>query len=425
MINRFHNQVGRHTSLVGACALLAACLCAPSAIAQDTGADASARERAAKTDEAQDADAPRAGRLARTIAWAEAKMEGSGTRDGFYPELGGLITGAGTSIGPGYRHHVFGDRAIVNASAAMSWRRYSMMQSQLVWPRLLDDRLSVGAQVKYQDFTQVNFFGVGAGSLKSQQTDYRLRDLDASGFASMRANRWLLVSGRAGVLQSVEIERGMSALYPSTTDRFNEVSAPSLTREPRYVHADVALDADTRDVPGYPSRGGRYRISAATYHDQDFSRYSFRRIGADAAQYFPIGASVFAVRGRLDLSQTASGQEIPFYLLPTLGGSNSLRGYLDYRFRDRDLLLLNAEYRIPVARLLDLAAFYDAGTVAPTVGGLGHRLSTDFGAGLRLHSKAHMLARLDVARSREGMRVLLSFTAPLALPNRTVAPYVP
>ena len=35
------------------------------------------------------------------------------------------------------------------------------------------------------------------------------------------------------------------------------------------------------------------------------------------------------------------------------------------------------------------------------------------------------LVRLDVARSVEGMRVSLSFSAPLGLPNKAIAPYVP
>jgi hypothetical protein len=36
-----------------------------------------------------------------------------------------------------------------------------------------------------------------------------------------------------------------------------------------------------------------------------------------------------------------------------------------------------------------------------------------------------MLVRLDVARGEEGTRALVSFSAPLALPNRAIAPYVP
>jgi len=185
------------------------------------------------------------------------------------------------------------------------------------------------------------------------------------------------------------------------------------------------VTADTRDVAGYPMSGGRYRLSVAQFHDQTFGQSSFRRVEADAAQYIPIRRTVVALRARVDLSQTGDGQTVPFYLLPALGGANSLRGFLDYRFRDRDLLMLNAEYRWPLARVIDAAAFYDAGTVAPEASELTRRFHRDYGLGVRVHSATHMLVRLDVARSTEGTRALLTFSTPLALPNRSVAPFVP
>jgi outer membrane protein assembly factor BamA len=353
-------------------------------------------------------------------------MDGaSSPHDGLYPELGGMIPGAGFSAGPGYRHRLFGDAAVVDASAAVSWHRYQMMQAQLTWPRLLDDRLAVGGQVRYQDFTQINFFGIGNTSLKSNQTDYRLKDLDAFGFATVRANAWLSLTGRAGLLRRLDIARGTSTLYPSTGDLFDETSAPGLTQQPNYLHADVAMNVDTRDAPGYPSRGGRYQLSMAMFHDQDFARYSFRRLEADADQYVPLGRSVVALRGRMALSQTGDGQDVPFYLLPTLGGSSSLRGYEDYRFRDRDLLLVGAEYRWPILRRIDAALFYDAGTIAPAASGLSRHLLSDYGAGIRVHSATRMLVRLDIARGQEGMRALVSFSAPVARPNGTLVRSVP
>ncbi len=366
------------------------------------------------------------GPLARGYLWAETRIDGAApASDGFFPEFGGIIPGGGISVGPGYRHRLFGDRAIVRASAAVSPRRYTMMRSDIEWPQLLHHRLSLGGQVKYQDFTQINFFGIGSRSLKSDRTDYRLKDLDALAFGTARLKPWLSVTGRAGLLQRLAIDRGLSTLYPSTAERFDEIGAPGLTQQPNYVHADVAVDVNTLDRPGYPSSGGRYRASVAMFHDRDLARYSFRRFEADAAQYVPLGRSVLAFRGRIDVSQTGPGQEVPFYLLPSLGGSNSLRGYLDYRFRDRDMLLMNAEYRWPILRRVDAAVFYDAGSVASASNLLSRKIYTDYGAGLRLHSATRMLVRLDVARGEEGTRALVSFSAPLALPNRAIAPYVP
>jgi hypothetical protein len=420
---RYHPQ---RVLRVTASVLLSVVACASIAGAQDPQVpDSNVQEQAPRPRDGTSYLTPEPDRLQRTLTWIGSKLDPSAApRDGFYPQFGGMIYGAGFSIGPGFRHHVFGDRAVIDVSAAMSWRRYRAMNAQLAWPRLLDDRLSLGAQVTYQDFTRINYFGIGNDSLKSDRTDYRLSDVDALGFATVRANRWLSISGRAGVLRRLDIEQGTSTVYPPVGERFDEITAPSLVRQPNYAHADVAVEADTRDVRGYPNRGGRYRLSMAAYHDQSFSRYSFRRIEADGAQYLPIGPSVVALRGRVALTQDAM-QDTAFYLLPALGGANSLRGYSDYRFRDRDLLLLTTEYRWPILRMADVAVFYDAGAVAADARSLTRRMHTDYGLGVRVHSDRYMVVRLDVARGGEGTRANLTFTAPLGLSNRTVAPYVP
>ena len=252
--------------------------------------------------------------------------------------------------------------------------------------------------------------------------------MDVLGFAAVRPTPWLSIGGRVGTLRRVGIAAATSALSPSTGDRFDEVTAPGLTRQPDFLHADVSVAIDTQDVPGYPTSGGRYRVSIASFHDQNYAQYSFRRLDADAAQYIPLFHKnwVLTLHGRAVLSQTAAGQEVPFYLLPTLGGSNTLRGFSDYRFRDRDLLLFNAEYRWPLFRALDGALFYDVGTVAPSAQALSMRHAhADYGAGVRLHTTKRTLVRVDVARSAEGIRAIFSFTAPLGAPSRTVAPYAP
>ena len=58
------------------------------------------------------------------VRWMD---EGGPTKDGFYPDLGNMITGAGwISAGPGYHRHLFDGRAFVDGSAAISWRAYKM-----------------------------------------------------------------------------------------------------------------------------------------------------------------------------------------------------------------------------------------------------------------------------------------------------------
>ena len=115
-------------------------------------------------------------------------------------------------------------------------------------------------------------------------------------------------------------------------------------------------------------------------------------------------------------------------MLPSLGGGNTLRGYHDYRFHDRDLLVVNAESRWALFTHVDAAAFVDAGNVAARVSDLNLD-KTSYGGGLRVHSRSATFARLDVAHSREGWLVFLKLSDPFRLNRRalrsTVIPFVP
>jgi hypothetical protein len=396
--------------------------------AQNTPAESVSQDRAAKAQTAPEVHEP--GVFQRTFKWVGNKMKdgSSEPKDGLYPQIGGMIPGAGLSVGPGYRHHLFGDAAVVKASAAISWRRYKMMQSRIEWPALFSNHLSVDAGAKYQDFTQINYFGVGPDSDKSSRTNFRLKNIDIAGSATVRPTHWLSIGGRVGYLRGLDITPGLSSIHPPTHDVFDDATAPGLTVQPRYGHADVFVEADSRDVPGYPTSGGVYRLGLTTFHDLDGSGQSFRRVDADATQYVPLFRRnwIVALRGHVALSQTGAGNEVPFYLMPTLGGRNTLRGYNDYRFRDRNAAFVSAEYRLPVFRKMDAAVFADAGSVAPTAGGVWReRLEHDYGFGLRFHTATRSVARLDVSQGREGRRVSLSLTASLGRSSRNVTPYVP
>ena len=64
-------------------------------------------------------------------------------------------------------------------------------------------------------------------------------------------------------------------------------------------------------------------------------------------------------------TQAGEGQTVPFYLEPTLGGNDFLRGFERYRFYDQSSLLLTAEHRWHLFSGGHAAIFAEAGKVAP------------------------------------------------------------
>jgi hypothetical protein len=374
--------------------------------------------------------------MTSALDWAAgfSPREERGGREGWFPKIGGMITGAGwLAVGPGYRLHLFDDRAIVSAAAQVSWRGYLRGDASFELPRLLDHRLAVGAEGLWQDSTQVNYFGVGPDTAADLRSQYRLQTLDLVGYARYRPERWLALSGRFGWLNSPSLSSATGPFnrdYLDAQTTFPADPAMTLPEQPQFLHAEAAVTVDSRDWRGHPTGGALYRASAGIYSDRTLDAFSFRRYELEGAQFIPLfrKAWIVALHGWGAFSEADAGHAVPFYMLPGLGGANTLRGYPNFRFHDRHLLLATAESRWPLFQHIDAAVFVDAGTVAARVGDLGFERTT-YGFGFRVHSHQATTARVDVARGREGWQLLFRLNDALTLgrlTRRTAAvPFVP
>jgi outer membrane protein assembly factor BamA len=212
-------------------------------------------------------------------------------------------------------------------------------------------------------------------SRKEDRTNYRLEDFRSGGNAGIRLDDHV----KAGVhLDWIEtnVGKGTDPRSPSIEPLFGATDLAALDKQPRYLETGAFMEFDSRDETNNPHSGGHYSAKWSRFLDQGENRYGFDQFDAEAQQYFPFlnNRRVIALRGKTTLTRTADGQEIPFFMQPTLGGSEDLRGFTEFRFRDRNLVVMNAEYRWEAFAGLDLALFADAGQVASTV----HRL--DLGA---------------------------------------------
>ena len=141
----------------------------------------------------------------------------------------------------------------------------------------------------------------------------------------------------------------------------------------------------------------------------------FRQVNYEAIQHVPIlrESWVISLHGLVETTWRKSDQDVPFFLMPALGGGSNLRGYSSWRFRDRHSLLLQAEWRIMANRFFDTAVFYDTGKVASRTADLDfNHLKNDYGFGARFHTPFATVLRIDVARSQEGTTLVFS-TSPV------------
>ena len=172
---------------------------------------------------------------------------------------------------------------------------------------------------------------------------------------------------------------------------------------------DAALLQQNGDVGSVWGLSGGYFLPVPSFlHDS----------GDDTEENAPTDVLAFG------LSTEFTAGSLPFFALPSLGGSKDLRGYIAGRWRDRTSWELTLEYRfwllprgfpIPFTDKIRVerfgaAVFYEAGNVAKN----GSQLFTSpvrssYGFGIRASLERAAPFRVDIGFSDEGVNVEAGF----------------
>jgi hypothetical protein len=374
-------------------------LSSTSALGQDTRTEEIARQQAEKATRLRPNVATGA---EKTLEWVEAHFT---SPNAVYLTFGGLYPSAG--FGPGVAvRRAFGP-ARFNAGVAYSLRGYKMAQASLDFPELAGEKLEIDTQVRWDDATQVPFYGIGSESREEDRVNFGLKSLEFGGRLAFKPVRWYRIGGGLS-FRRLE-DRAGEGSHPSI-ETIGGSAAPGLFQEARYRQATAFTSIDWRESPGYTRSGGLYSL---TFHDFNASDnpFSFRRLDAEVQQFLPLLNEhwVLAFRGLVQAADVDDGQLVPYYLLPSLGGARRHRGFSDFRFHDENMMLVTAEYRWLPSRVIDMALFVDAGKVTHQRRDLNFSdLKTAYGIGIRIHGPTFTPLRLDVANSREGLRFHLT-----------------
>jgi hypothetical protein len=332
---------------------------------------------------------------------------------GIYPRLGSFVTGSGFALGPGYRDRtLFGNRATLDVSGAISSKKYWVAEAKLSTTALARGRAFGEVYGRHRDMPEETFFGLGPDSLRSDITTFTLRDTAVGASGGVRLVPWLALGGGVEGLAASTAD-GHRKNTPNIDSVFSVEEVPGFGASPGFVHSSVFIDVNFREPRGNPRDHGQYRVTLNRFTDHDDVGVGFKRIDVDVQQYFSIlhQKRVLALHGLYSTSVTDPGDQVPFYLQQYLGGSETLRGFRDYRFRGPHVLLLQAEYRFEVFTALDFALFYDAGKVAMQRADLDLRdLETNAGFGFRFGTIQGVFLRLDAAfGSADGPHYYMKF----------------
>ena len=361
----------------------------------------------------RDADQGEIGAIDKAKRWAEEKhiVERIAPREGLYVRFGDMTTGSGLALGPGYRKYLFNERVFADVSAGLSTKLYKAFDAKARWAQFWNDRVELWSDFRYRDYPQEDYFGPGENSSVDARTSYAIESTDIAGRALVRVVPWLRVGTDIGYFNP-NLGPGKDDNVPSIERLFGDGDAPGLVAQPDFLHHTLFAEVDYRDVRGNPSRGGFYRAAFGTWEDVTLERYDHHRFDAEASQFFPIRPKqVLALHMGLSYVNNETGQRVPFYFLPYVGGANTLRGYREFRFRDENILFFNAEYRLRLHRFFHVAPFFDAGEVRGDWEDIGPLdLKTSYGIGFRGGTEERTFVRIDIGTGGgEGMRVFFKF----------------
>jgi len=265
----------------------------------------------------------------------------------------------------------------------------------------------------YREATQVGFYGIGTDTVKENRANFAFDRWYGGGLLAVRPTRRFLMLRGGAELTEWNTKPG-EGTDPSVEEVYTPATLPGLGARITYLHSQATVGIDWRQAaPDYARRGGFYGVTFHDYKDNDHE-FGFKQVDYEIIQHFPILRETWAisVRGLVETTWLKGDQEIPYFMLPSLGGGSNLRGYSSWRFRDRNSLLLQGEWRIMVNRYLDTVFFADAGKVERLTADLNlDGLRHDFGFGVRFHTPLVTPLRIDLAKSPEGLALVFATSA--------------
>jgi hypothetical protein len=338
-------------------------------------------------------------------------------------KFGGIPTGGGFSLGPQYtRQDLLADHLTWNTYVVGSTRKWYGGATSFDFHDLLNGHLELITDGGYQNAASVWFFGEGPDSIRSNKTDFD-REFTTTHFSALSHffDQKLTVGYILGGLL-VHVGPGDLSGTPPTEQLFTEADTPGLSQQSNFVTGTTTIQLDLSHLGFSNPEGLQLEADDSQFFDRSGKQANFHLLETQGTYYVPLtnGMRTLVFRVRNETAFPEDHQVVPFYLQPTLGGPDDLRGYDRYRFYADGNSVATAEYRWSISQTLEMAIFGDGGNVYARPGLIGFRdLHGDGGIGFRIKNKQASVMRFDIGFSPEGVRVWFVFNDVFGKLSRT------
>jgi outer membrane protein assembly factor BamA len=327
-------------------------------------------------------------------------LAGNGTSSGFGPKV--------TFFNKDFLH-----RGIdIEVPLVYTYSRYQLYQFQASIPlaaQPLAQRLTFNIGASYDSRARDDYFGLGNDSSRPDERQVRTvtRGLSA-GFSEKLSDDWTArvraVYRRVGVTKPTT---GFSA-----QDHFDASTTPGLYGA-AIGSAVFSIGRDTKAFEDYQFKGGSDQLDLSFNYSPGGKQFEYWRYHFDTQHFLHLtsdGRKVIAFRGLFETNQTPGGHDVPFFDMPFIGSGETLRGFENFRFRDKNAAAVTLEYRYRIWPALDWGFFLDEGQVAPRLQDLAfNRFHTGYGVRLFVWPKSTLPLSIDYGRSHETWRLYFNF----------------
>ena len=268
--------------------------------------------------------------------------------------------------------------------------------------------LDVGAG--YRVRPNARFFGIGPTAVNSEQSFYTQQLAWAGTSYRQGLGRNFYLGGDV-LFSSVDAQLPQEDDDPPIDLVFAGALPVGYGSTSHGVTVGAAFSHINVSETGRPTTGGSRRFRATYFSGLGHDSAAFWTYRVDLQQFLQLWYPyhVVAIRTHLSWIDQAGSAPLPFQRMMTNDDPDLMRGFRDFRWRDRGLAVLSAEYRWPLwvlthpdAMGLDLYLHTDVGQVFSNIDQInGDNLTFSYGAGVRLLGARGFVLRIEYARSNE------------------------
>ncbi|MES2732275.1 MAG: BamA/TamA family outer membrane protein [Bacteroidota bacterium] len=144
----------------------------------------------------------------------------------------------------------------------------------------------------------------------------------------------------------------------------------------------LVLSRDSRNNAYSPTKGSLLQFTYTVFNSRLGSQFNYQTYELDVRKFFK--TSPKHVLGIQTIGTFTNGN-VPFRSLAVIGSASIMRGYYSGRFRDKNLLATQVEYRVPIWWRLGVVGFAGIGQVSEKIEDMNLRnFKYSVGAGIRL-----------------------------------------